>query len=182
MVHARKPALFVALSVALLGVGGVLLMRERAAAATLAEALREAQAAKAAAGNPATASDLNSCIQSFAQAPADPKGAFGEFRKLLGGETRSLKDLLVGACVLEAGQQIHPAHVHADEEFLYVAKGEGTWHLNGKDSPAHEGDVLYVKPWESHGITNTSQGKLTFFVVKWNGRQLPVPEQPAAAK
>jgi len=66
------------------------------------------------------------------------------------------------------------------EEFLYVAKGEGTWHFQGKDVAAHEGDTLYVKPWDLHGITNTGKEKLTFFVVKWNGRQLPVPEKPVA--
>jgi mannose-6-phosphate isomerase-like protein (cupin superfamily) len=181
MFHPRKPAFLAALSVALLGGGGVLVLKERAAAASEAEALREAQGVKAPPANQAQAA-LPSCIQSFAQAPADPKGAFGEFRKLLGGETRSMKDLLVGACVLEAGQQIHPAHVHPEEEFLYVAKGEGTWNLNGKESPAHEGDVLYVRPWDLHGLTNTSKERLTFFVVKWNGRQLPIPELPKPPK
>jgi mannose-6-phosphate isomerase-like protein (cupin superfamily) len=184
MFHPRKPAFLFFLAAALLAGGGVLALRERAMAAEMA-ALRElqaAQAGKAAAANPAAATELASCIQSFAAAPADPKGAFGEFRKLLGGETRSMKDLLVGACVLEPGQQIHPAHVHADEEFLYVAKGEGTWNLNGKESAAHEGDVLYVQPWVLHGLLNTGKEKLTFFVVKWNGRQLPVPEQPKPAK
>jgi quercetin dioxygenase-like cupin family protein len=165
MFHARKSALGAALAVAALAVLGVVVLRQRAAAAE--------KAALAAA-------DVDSCIVSYAKAEVAEKGAFGEFRKLLGGESRSLKDLLVGACVLEPGQQIHPAHVHAEEEFLYVAKGEGTWNLNGKESAAHEGDLLYVKPWELHGLLNTGKEKLTFLVVKWNGRQLPVPEKPAA--
>jgi mannose-6-phosphate isomerase-like protein (cupin superfamily) len=126
----------------------------------------------------AAAKTLDSCIASFAGSKVVQNGPFGEFRQLLGGGTRSLDDLLVGACVLEPGQQIHPAHVHVDEEFLYVAKGEGTWHLNGKDSAAHEGDVLYVKPWDLHGITNTGKERLTFFVIKWNGHGLEKPAQP----
>jgi len=179
MFHARSPALVVMISAAALALFGVVALRQRAAAmaaeeAALAAALRAAPAAPPAAG------DVDSCIQSFAQGEVAEKGAFGEFRKLLGGETRSLKDLLAGACVLEPGKQIHPAHVHAEEEFLYVAKGEGTWNLNGKESAAHEGDLLYVKPWDLHGLTNTGKEKLTFLVFKWNGRQLPVPEKPAA--
>ena len=126
----------------------------------------------------APAADVDSCIVTRAAASAE-KGAYGELHAFLTGATRSLKDLLVAEIVLDAGKEIHPAHVHADEEFLYVAKGEGTWHFLGKDVAAHEGDTLYVKPWDLHGITNTGKEKLTFFVVKWNGRQLPVPEKPA---
>jgi len=127
----------------------------------------------------APAADVDSCIVTRATVPAE-KGPYGESRAFVTGATRSLKDLLVAEIVLDAGKEIHPAHVHADEEFLYVAKGEGTWHFQGKDVAAHEGDTLYVKPWDLHGITNTGKEKLTFFVVKWNGRQLPVPEKPAS--
>src|SRR5262245_53509535 len=180
MTHARKSVFCLALPIAALVFLGVVVVHRRAAA----QAAEAAAAALAAARPPSpvappAAGDLDSCIVSFAKGEVAEKGAFGEFRKLLGGETRSLKDLLAGACVLEPGQQIHPPHVHADEEFLYVAKGEGTWHLNGKDSAAHEGDVLYVKPWDLHGLTNTGKERLTFLVIKWNGRQLPVPEKPA---
>ena len=177
MFHPRRSILFVALSAGVVIAAGVLALHARAVAAA-AEAL---EASRVAQPGP-VAADLDSCIQPFAKAEVAEKGAFGEFRKLLGGETRSLKDLLAGACVLEPGQQIHPAHVHAEEEFLYVAKGEGTWNLNGKESAAHEGDLLYVKPWDLHGLVNTGKEKLTFLVFKWNGRQLPVPEKPAGTK
>ncbi len=138
-------------------------------------ALLGAAPAKQAATAPA---DLDSRIVGRSTARAD-KGPFGEFHAFVEGATRSLKDLLVGECILEPGKAIHPAHVHAEEEFLYVAKGEGTWNFDGKEVVAHEGDVLFVEPWKLHGITNTGKEKLTFFVVKWNGRQLPVPEKPA---
>ena len=175
MNRSRRSLLLTAFAAASLALGGSLLFRARAAAQAERSAASAAAALKGATG------DLESSIVSFANGEVGEKGAFGEFRKLLGGETRSLKDLMVGTCVLEPGQRIHPAHQHADEEFLYVAKGEGTWHLNGKDSAAHEGDVLYIKPWDLHGITNTGKERLTFFVVKWNGRQLPVPEKPAGS-
>jgi quercetin dioxygenase-like cupin family protein len=179
MFHARKSALVVMISAAALALFGGVVLRQRAAAAAAEEAALAAALRPAIAAPPA-ADDADSRIVPFAKAEVAEKGAFGEFRKFLGGETRSLKDLLAGACVLEPGQQIHPAHVHAEEEFLYVAKGEGTWNLNGKESAAHEGDLLYVKPWDLHGLTNTGKEKLTFLVFKWNGRQLPTPEKPAA--
>jgi len=113
------------------------------------------------------------------KAEVKAKGEFGEFRAFLTGETRGLEDLLTGVAVIEPGQQIHPPHDHAEEEFLLVAKGEGTWHLDGRESPAREGDLLYVAPWVVHGLRNTSGAPLTFFVVKWNGAGLPRPEKPA---
>jgi len=177
MVYVRRPTLNLIVLAAALGCT-FLTLHARATAASIEAAQLAAQKARAAA-LPAPA-DVDSCIVSFAKAEVAEKGAFGEFRKFLGGETRSLKDLLAGACVLEPGQQIHPAHVHAEEEFLYVAKGEGTWNLNGKESAAHEGDLLYVKPWDLHGLVNTGKKKLTFLVIKWNGRQLPTPETPPA--
>lgn len=123
---------------------------------------------------------LASGVITNAQAEVAAQGAFGTFKKLLAGETRSLRDLLTGVAVIEPGQEIHPPHQHAEEEFLYLAKGEGTWHLAGKEFAAHEGDLLYVEPWVMHGIKNTGKAPLTFFVVKWNGKQLALPEKPAA--
>ena len=148
------------------------------AGATALLSARAQTAPPAAAPAKPAAAELDSCIVPRAAVAAE-KGPFGEVHAFLTGATRSLKDLLVAEIVLDPGKEVHPAHVHADEEFLYVAKGEGTWHFQGKDVAAHEGDTLYVKPWDLHGITNTGKEKLTFFVVKWNGRQLPVPEKPA---
>jgi mannose-6-phosphate isomerase-like protein (cupin superfamily) len=155
---------------ALLVCGGAVALFARVPAQT-------APPAKPAAAAPAA--DVDSCIVTRSSAQTE-KGPFGETHAFLTGATRSLKDLLVAEIVLDAGKEIHPPHVHAEEEFLYVAKGEGTWHFEGKDVAAHEGDTLYVKPWDLHGITNTGKEKLTFFVVKWNGRQLSIPEKPAA--
>jgi mannose-6-phosphate isomerase-like protein (cupin superfamily) len=126
--------------------------------------------------------ELASQVLPIARAELAAKGAFGEFRKQLNGETRSLQELLSGVAVIEPGQEIHPPHQHAEEEFLYLAKGEGTWHLDGKESRAREGDLLYVAPWVVHGLKNTSKRPLTFFVVKWNGRGLPVPAKPPATE
>ena len=108
------------------------------------------------------------------------KGDFGEFRKLLAGETRSVKELLTGVAVIEPGKEIHPPHQHAEEEFLLLAEGSGTWSLAGQESPARRGDLLYVEPWVMHGLKNTSDKPLVFFVVKWSGKGMEDAAKPDA--
>ncbi|MGB5275257.1 MAG: cupin domain-containing protein [Flavobacteriaceae bacterium] len=75
------------------------------------------------------------------------------------------------------GEALHPAHRHYEEEFLLVTKGNGVWSLNGESIVANTGDLLYVKPWEMHGLTNTGKDTLNFFVIRWNSKgQEKVPE------
>lgn len=94
---------------------------------------------------------------------------------LEGATTRSLRDLLIGSIELAPGQQLHPPHVHAEEEFLWLASGSGVWSLAGREFEARQGDLLYIEPWVEHGLTNTGAAPLTFFVVKWNGNGHAVP-------
>ncbi len=94
---------------------------------------------------------------------------------LEGATTRSLRDLLIGSIELAPGQQLHPPHIHAEEEFLWLASGSGVWSLAGREFEAQQGDLLYIEPWVEHGLTNTGSTPLTFFVVKWNGNGHPVP-------
>lgn len=78
------------------------------------------------------------------------------------------------------GKQLQPPHQHADEEFQYVIEGSGTWTLNGKEIPLEPGDLMYAKPWDVHGIANTSAAPLRFFVVKWTSKGVPKPVLPSA--
>ncbi|MGB5371152.1 MAG: cupin domain-containing protein [Flavobacteriaceae bacterium] len=60
-----------------------------------------------------------------------------------------------------------------------LTKGNGVWSLNGESIVAKTGDLLYVKPWEMHGLTNTGKDTLNFFVIRWNGKgreKVPEPE------
>ena len=77
------------------------------------------------------------------------------------------------------GKQLQPPHQHPDEEFQYVIEGSGTWSLNGKDYPLAKGDLMYSKPWDWHGIRNSGNTPLRFFVFKWKARGLPEPAKPA---
>lgn len=78
------------------------------------------------------------------------------------------------------GKQLQPPHQHADEEFQYVIEGSGTWSLNGVEQPLAAGDLMYSKPWDWHGIRNSGDRPLRFFVFKWRARGSP-PPAPAVA-
>jgi mannose-6-phosphate isomerase-like protein (cupin superfamily) len=94
------------------------------------------------------------------------------------GESYSSKDGLAAVAVIKPGQQIHPPHQHAEEEYVIVTEGTGVWSMNGKERPAKAGDVQYAAPWDMHGITNTGTTPLRFFVWKWNGKGVPPMAQP----
>ena len=76
------------------------------------------------------------------------------------------------------GQSAHPAHRHGEEEFLVITRGKGVWSLKGQEVEARTGDVLYVNPWDFHGLVNTGQDTLTFFVIKWKNKLIDMPAEP----
>jgi mannose-6-phosphate isomerase-like protein (cupin superfamily) len=103
--------------------------------------------------------------------------AWGELLTYFAGESYSTQDALAAVAVIKPGQEIHPPHVHAEEEYLMVLEGNGTWSVEGEEFPAAAGDVLYAAPWDEHGISNTGDVPLRFVVFKWN----PKPVEPAPA-
>jgi len=121
--------------------------------------------------------DLKSVVMTASAADVD-NAPWGRFLKYSEGTTYSTKDSLTGVAEIRPGQEIHPPHIHAEEEYLMVLEGEGTWHLNGKDFLAKAGDMLYSRPWEIHGIKNTGDTVLKFVVWKWNSKGVPVLENP----
>lgn len=103
---------------------------------------------------------------------------WGEMRTYFTGETYGTTNMFTAVAVVKPGEAVHPAHRHAEEEFLLLADGSGVWHLAGKEFPAHKGDVMYVEPWVFHGLVNTGTNPLTFFVVRWNNQGVPPPAAP----
>lgn len=126
---------------------------------------------------PQASSPTPSAVVARGDAAAEPAD-WGTFYTYFSGESYGTTDLLTGVAVIDAGWEIHPPHRHAEEEYLIVTEGRGTWHLNGESFPAEEGDMLYAAPWDVHGITNTGDTPLTFVVWKANGKGVPVPEDP----
>jgi mannose-6-phosphate isomerase-like protein (cupin superfamily) len=115
----------------------------------------------------AQATALKSGVVPAAQATVADSGAWGEFRRSFAGPSPASADVLSGIGDIKAGTENHPPHTHADEEFLYLAEGSGTWTLGDKQIPAKAGDTLYAEPNVLHGFKNSSDKPARFFVVKW---------------
>lgn len=103
---------------------------------------------------------------------------WGSLHTYFEGESYGTRDALAAVAIIKPGQQIHPPHEHAEEEYLMVLEGSGTWHLNGKDRSAKAGDMLYAAPWDLHGIKNTGSQPLKFVVWKWNNKGVELPTKP----
>lgn len=114
---------------------------------------------------------------------AKPTGmdeAWGKFY-LLTQETAStygMENMMSGIAEINPGEQIHPPHVHGEEELLLVFEGQGTWSIKGKESVAKAGDMMYSEPWDEHGIVNTGTETLKFFFVKWNSKGVDKVKKP----
>ena len=107
---------------------------------------------------------------------------WGEMRSYFRGETQATKDVLVAAAIVQPGKTVHAAHRHAEEEYLMLVEGSGTWSLAGKKIEARRGDALYAEPWVYHGITNTGTEPLIFAVVRYNGKGVNPPPRPQDGK
>ncbi len=84
---------------------------------------------------------LKSGVVSFEDAKAH-QADWGEMRSYFTGETAGTKDVLTAVAIVQPGKAVHRAHRHAQEEYLVLAEGTGTWSLDGKESPAKRGDIL----------------------------------------
>ncbi len=123
------------------------------------------------------AAPLKTQVMSWDEAKANVAG-WGEMRRYFGGSTFATKDALVAVAVVKPGEAVHKEHRHAQEEYLALIEGSGTWSVEGKKFPAKRGDVLYTEPWAYHGLTNTGQEPLIFLVVRYNGKGVDTPPQP----
>jgi len=92
--------------------------------------------------------------------------------------TYGTENMLTALADVLPGESVHPAHRHAEEEFLLITRGTGVWSLEGKQVEANIGDLLYVSPWKMHGLVNTGADTLTFFVVRWLNKGVASPAEP----
>jgi quercetin dioxygenase-like cupin family protein len=114
-----------------------------------------------------------------AEDAAPTRGEWGEWRRYFRGDTYGTQDMVVLAVTLKPGQAPHPPHRHAEEECMILAEGSGTWYLDGKEIVARKGDVVYAAPWSMHGLKNTDEAPLTYYMVKWNSKGVPAAAKPA---
>lgn len=130
---------------------------------------------------PQQTSAENSAGQSEIISQSDIKGDsanWGTFLPYFTEDTHVLKPVLVGVAKIDAGQEIHPPHRHADEEYLMITSGSGEWYLNGITSPAKTGDILFARAWDYHGVKAGPNGPLEFVVFKYSGKSGPAPADP----
>jgi mannose-6-phosphate isomerase-like protein (cupin superfamily) len=147
----------------------------RTVAVTAAVTLALAAGVAAAARRPAA--DQPSAIRAQAEARrADAD--WGTLYTYFDGESYGTRDGLAAVAVIKPGREIHPPHEHAEEEYLMVLEGEGTWHLNGRERRARAGDMQYAAPWDVHGIRNTGRTPLRFVVWKWNTKGVAPAARP----
>lgn len=111
------------------------------------------------------------------EAPSN-QADWGEMRRYFTGQSFGTKDVLVAVAVVQPGKSVHRAHRHAQEEYLALVQGEGTWSIDGKESPARRGDILYTEPWVYHGLVNTGTEPLIFLVVRYNSQGVSSPPRP----
>jgi len=95
-----------------------------------------------------------------------------------GASTYGTENMFTAIADVLPGESVHPAHRHAEEEFLLVTRGTGVWSLEGKNFEANTGDLLYAAPWKMHGIVNTASDTMTFAVLKWNNKGIAAPTEP----
>lgn len=103
---------------------------------------------------------------------------WGDLITYQGGSTYGTKDVLAAVAEIKPGQEIHPPHVHAEEEYMYILEGTGTWYLKDQTQPAKSGDMFYARPWDRHGLKNTGTSTLKFVVWKWNSKGVPLAVEP----
>ncbi len=119
----------------------------------------------------------DSAILSQSDVTADT-APWGTFFPYFTEDTHILRPVLVGVAKIDAGEEIHPPHRHADEEYLMVTKGRGEWYLNGETRPAKEGDILFARAWDYHGVKAAEDSPLEFVVFKYSSRNEGAPTDP----
>jgi mannose-6-phosphate isomerase-like protein (cupin superfamily) len=107
-------------------------------------------------------------------------GDWGEMDLYTSGKTYTYgaEQLLTALTDVLPGKSVHPSHRHGEEEFLLITRGKGVWSLKGENIEARAGDLMYINPWDFHGLVNTGPDTLTFFVIRWKSKLIEIPAEP----
>ena len=69
-----------------------------------------------------------------------------------------------GYVVVHVGGSIS-MHDHETVESYTILKGQCDMTVDGETKPLKEGDFVYMKPWQSHGLVNTGDEELHMMFV-----------------
>jgi mannose-6-phosphate isomerase-like protein (cupin superfamily) len=89
----------------------------------------------------------------------------------ISGDTPASTKFVTGRFVLSPGKTPHAPHTHLEEEVMIVESGHGEIFCDGKTTKIGPGSVMYTIPNAPHGITNTGEGPIVFYYVKWESRK-----------
>ena len=53
-----------------------------------------------------------------------------------------------------------PMHSHSYDEIVYVVDGEGTLHIDGRETPIGAGSAMHLAPLVEHCLENTGKGSM----------------------
>lgn len=93
--------------------------------------------------------------------------SFGEVTVYFEGKTKELSSMVGGSVVLHPGQEPHPPHQHAEEEFMLIGEGSGEILVGGKTTKVGPGGLMFSESNSLHGIKNTGTVPMRFYYFKW---------------
>jgi len=93
----------------------------------------------------------------YADRPALEAGVDREFRYLVNQDVGCL-DITQFVGLIPPGRA--PMHSHFYDEIVYVVDGEGTLHLDGRETPIGPGSAMHLRPLVDHCLENTGKGSM----------------------
>src|SRR4051812_11254386 len=107
--------------------------------------------------------------------------AKGARRDVADAPTATLARFESHVTTLNPGQDSHPPHKHAQEEFIILKDGSVDVHINGKTTHATTGSILFFASNDLHNVTNVGDKPATYLVFNLaTGATASAPAEGAA--
>lgn len=110
-------------------------------------------------------------IYHWADAPITKKENM-EQRPLVEGNSVAFKHIKIHATTVYPHQALHPSHNHEEEELIIIKEGELTVTIEGKTQTLGTGSVALINSGEEHGFENKGNSNATYYVMRYESREL----------
>jgi len=91
----------------------------------------------------------------------------GATRDFFHGPTATLDQLECHVTTVKAGQALHAAHSHPEEELILLKEGSLESVQNGEAKRVGPGSIIFEASNQLHGIKNVGSTDATYYVIKW---------------
>ncbi len=95
----------------------------------------------------------------------------GEVRKVFQAPTATLDELECHITTLNAGEEAHPPHQHADEEIVIIKEGTIETYQDGETATVGPGSIIFQASNKMHSVKNVGTTPATYYVFKWGIRR-----------